>query len=63
MNIYQKSGYIDIRAIMAIGLPFNFIVGGRATGKTYTSLETVKEDGIKQKQQTKNLKGQQIMIK
>lgn len=47
MNIYQKSGYIDIRAIMALGLPFNFIVGGRATGKTYTSLETVKEDGIK----------------
>lgn len=47
MNIYQKSGYIDIRAIMALGMPFNFIVGGRATGKTYTSLETVKEDGIK----------------
>lgn len=47
MSIYQKSGYIDIRAIMALGLPFNFIVGGRATGKTYTSLETVKEDGIK----------------
>lgn len=47
MNIYQKSGYIDIRAIMALGLSFNFIVGGRATGKTYTSLETVKEDGIK----------------
>lgn len=47
MNIYQKSGYIDIRAIMALGLPFNFIVGGRATGKTYTSLKTVKEDGIK----------------
>lgn len=47
MNIYQNSGYIDIRAILAQGLPFNFIVGGRATGKTYTSLETVKADGIK----------------
>jgi hypothetical protein len=47
MNIYQKSGYIDIRAILAQNLPFNFAVGGRATGKTYTSLETVIEDGIK----------------
>lgn len=47
MNIYQNSGYIDIRRIMALDLPFNFIVGGRATGKTYTSLETVKADGIK----------------
>jgi hypothetical protein len=47
MNIYQDSGYIDIRKILALGLPFNFIVGGRATGKTYTSLETVIEDNTK----------------
>lgn len=47
MNIYQESGYLDVRKIMSLGLPFNFIVGGRATGKTYTSLETVKADGVK----------------
>jgi hypothetical protein len=47
MKIYQDSGYIDIRKILSLGLPFNFIVGGRATGKTYTSLETVIEDEIK----------------
>jgi hypothetical protein len=47
MNIYQDSGYIDIRKILSLGLAFNFIVGGRATGKTYTSLETVIEDNIK----------------
>ena len=47
MKIYQNSGYIDIRAILSLGLPFNFVVGGRATGKTYTSLETVIEDKIK----------------
>jgi hypothetical protein len=47
MKIYQDSGYIDIRKILSLGLPFNFIVGGRATGKTYTSLETVIEDKIK----------------
>lgn len=47
MKIYQESGYIDIRKILATGLPFIFIVGGRATGKTYTSLETAVEDNIK----------------
>jgi hypothetical protein len=47
MNIYQESGYINIRAIANLGLPFNFIVGGRATGKTFTGLETAVEDNIK----------------
>jgi hypothetical protein len=47
MKIYQDSGYIDIRKILSLELPFNFIVGGRATGKTYTSLETVVEDSRK----------------
>ena len=47
MNIYQKSGYIDIRKILSLGLPFNFVVGGRATGKTYTTLKTCVEDGTK----------------
>lgn len=44
MNIYQESGYIDIKKILSLNLPFNFIVGGRATGKTYTSLLTVVEE-------------------
>lgn len=44
MKIYQDSGYIDMRKIMSLGLPFNFIVGGRGTGKTYTGLETLIED-------------------
>lgn len=47
MKLYQDSGYINIRAILNENLPFNFVVGGRATGKTYTSLQTVKEDSIK----------------
>lgn len=44
MNIYQENGYIDIRKIKSYGMPFNFVVGGRATGKTYTSLKTMVED-------------------
>lgn len=47
MNIYLESGYIDIRKILSLGLPFNFLVGGRATGKTYGSLEVVIKDNIK----------------
>lgn len=47
MKIYQDSGYIDIRKILSHKLPFNFIVGGRGTGKTYTCLETVVEDNKK----------------
>ena len=47
MNIYQDSGYLDVAKIIRLGFPFNFIVGGRATGKTYTSLETVVNENIK----------------
>lgn len=44
MRLYQENGYVDIRAILSRGLPFNFVVGGRGTGKTYTALKTVLED-------------------
>ena len=47
MKLYQDNGYVNIRGILGLGLPFNFCIGGRATGKTYTSLKTVKEDGVK----------------
>lgn len=46
MKLYQDSGYVNIRGIIELGLPFNFVVGGRGTGKTYTALKTVKDDGI-----------------
>ena len=46
MKLYQDSGYVNIRGILGEKLPFNFVVGGRATGKTYTSLQTVVEDDI-----------------
>ena len=37
--IYLDIGYLDIHTLLARGLPFNFAVGGRATGKTYGSLK------------------------
>ena len=47
MKIYDESGYVNVRGILDEGYPFNFLIGGRGTGKTYTSLKVAKEDGRK----------------
>ena len=46
MQIYDENGYVDIRKILGLNIPFTIVVGGRATGKTYTTLKTVIEDKI-----------------
>ena len=43
--MYDSSGYVNVRGILDEGYPFNFLVGGRGTGKTYTTLKVAKEDG------------------
>ena len=47
MRIYDSSGYVNIKGILDCGYPFNFLVGGRGTGKTYTSLKVAREEGIR----------------
>lgn len=47
MRLYQDSGYIDIASILAEGYPFNFVTGGRGTGKTYTALKQAVENRTK----------------
>ena len=47
MNLYLDNGYVNIRGIIELGLPFNFIVGGRGTGKTYGALQVMEEDRYK----------------
>ena len=47
MKIYDDNGYVNVRGILAQGYPFNFLIGGRGTGKTYTTLKVAKEDGKK----------------
>lgn len=47
MKIYLENGYVDIKKILALRIPFIFIIGGRSTGKTYGALlhaiiETIK---------------------
>lgn len=47
LNIYDKNGYLDIPKILSIGHNCNFftIIGGRGTGKTFTTLKTLYETG------------------
>ena len=47
MKIYDSTGYVNIKGILSEGYPFNFLVGGRGTGKTYTTLKVAKEEGLK----------------
>lgn len=44
MSIYLDNGYVNIEKILNYGMPFNFIVGGRGTGKTYGALKYVFEN-------------------
>ena len=41
MSIYLSSGYLDVEKILSYKIPFSFILGGRATGKTYGALKTL----------------------
>lgn len=43
MSIYLSSGYVDISKILQYRQPFNFIIGGRGTGKTYGALKNAYE--------------------
>lgn len=43
LNIYESSGYVNIKDILATGYPFIFIWGGRGTGKTYGLLKNLIE--------------------
>ena len=49
MRLFSENGYVDIRSILADDERYTFvwIIGGRATGKTYTALKTFIEDNIR----------------
>lgn len=47
MSIYLKTGYVDINKILSYKMPFNFVVGGRGTGKTYGALQHVYDHKIR----------------
>ena len=39
MGIYLDNGYLDIEKILSYNMPFSWVIGGRATGKTYGALK------------------------
>ena len=47
MKLYDDNGYLNFPGIKKLGLPFNFIVGGRGTGKTYGGLKDAWESKSK----------------
>ena len=47
MSIYLKNGYVDIERILNYRIPFNFLIGGRGTGKTYGALKFAYENDIR----------------
>lgn len=46
-NLYLDNGYVNIPFILSQGTPFNFVWGGRGTGKTYGALSEIVESGAK----------------
>ena len=38
MRLYTADGYADMRNILDLESPFNVVIGGRGTGKTYGAL-------------------------
>ena len=47
MNLYHENGYANIPEILNRGMTFNFVIGGRGTGKTYGALKWLLETGTK----------------
>lgn len=46
-NIYLENGYLDMKKLIFLPVPYIFIVGARGTGKTYGALKTIVENDMK----------------
>ena len=46
-KLYLDNGYLNIEKIINYKLPFNFIIGGRGTGKTYGALKYLYYSGTR----------------
>lgn len=47
MNIYDKTGYLNIEGLLSQPFVFNFFIGGRGTGKTYGILKYILDHDLK----------------
>ena len=46
MKLYDDKGYLNFREIRDRGYPYNIVIGGRGTGKTFGALQTSVEDEL-----------------
>lgn len=46
-KLYLQNGYFNIGAVAEYHMPFNFVLGGRGSGKTYGALKYCYENGLK----------------
>ena len=47
MKLYLKNGYLNIEGLLRQSLTFNFMIGGRGTGKTYGILKYILDNRLK----------------
>ena len=47
MKLYLKSGYLNIEGLLRQSLTFNFLIGGRGTGKTYGILKYILDNRLR----------------
>lgn len=47
MNLYLDNGYLDVAKIINRKTPFDFVIGGRGTGKTYGAIKYVLDNKVK----------------
>lgn len=44
MGLYLENGYVNIPYVLSKGMTFNFMIGGRGTGKTFGALDYILEE-------------------
>lgn len=42
LNLYDDKGYVNVKGVMDLGLTFNYFLGPRGTGKTYTAFKELR---------------------
>lgn len=47
MKLYTKQGYLNVEGLLRQSFTFNFLIGGRGTGKTYGALQYIRNNRLK----------------
>lgn len=47
MKLYTKQGFLNVEGLLRQSFTFNFLIGGRGTGKTFGSLQYIRNNNLK----------------